>query len=453
VIANPGELRSDTALQVPSRRSGRTVLVAAACLAAFCVGCALFDPGVTWPGDAGSIGDQDLAEEPASVVEQLCEVSARRCNGSVVEECAATGLAWAAIETCDSDLICRSGVCEAVPTFYGDYCHESWPCPASLDCIYGLCLSQAPGGPGASCLDLRECLWPTFCSGLGECTFGEAGDPCEAETDCSERAPVCGLDGRCGLGGIGDACAGGVGCGAGLLCDRQGVCGPGSEGTPCEDPDECNEGAPFCVESRCRNGSRGDPCDSDQNCAPDASRCGPGGLCQPGTEGDRCADADDCHPSAAPICGEDGRCRDGLGGESCVAPGDCAGEEVACVTELRICSDGSESEWCYDEDDCAEAPIIGSSPEYSCVSNHCFDGSIGDPCVDQDDCSPTASACEQRCLGAPCDEDDDCSDSTPVCGPWGCQLGGEGDPCDDASDCAEDTPVCDADQRCAQQSE
>jgi len=43
--------------------------------------------------------------------------------------------------------------------------------------------------------------------------------------------------------------------------------------------------------------------------------------------------------------------------------------------------------------------------------------------------------------GQDCNNDNQCPDGW-VCGPMGCQLGGDGDPCNGAGDCQEPTSIC-----------
>lgn len=53
----------------------------------------------------------------------------------------------------------------------------------------------------------------------------------------------------------------------------------------------------------------------------------------------------------------------------------------------------------------------------------------------------TAAAPDPTTEGQDCNNDNQCPDGW-ICGPMGCQLGGDGDPCDGNGDCAMPTGIC-----------
>jgi hypothetical protein len=84
-----------------------------------------------------------------------------------------------------------------------------------------------------------------------------------------------------------------------------------------------------------------------------------------------------------------------------------------------------------------------------CGPTGCQQGGDGDPCTGDGDCAPPTAicgpngVCQDGSEGDPCTGDSECTSPTPICGPTGvCQDGSADDPCTGDSECTSPTPIC-----------
>jgi hypothetical protein len=94
----------------------------------------------------------------------------------------------------------------------------------------------------------------------------------------------------------------------------------------------------------------------------------------------------------------------------------------------------TEGEHCNNDNQCPDGWVCGPVG--------CQQGGDGDPCTGAGDCMPPAGicgptdTCQDGSDGDPCSGDSDCTDPSPLCSPQGtCQDGSDGDPCSDDEDC------------------
>lgn len=305
--------------------------------------------------------------------------------------------------TCDPDLTCHEGTCQA-------YSQEGDPCGYTLpDCAADLFCQEIEGEPNGACR-------PPLAAGE-DCSNNEV---CGEGLYCHEvYSETLGRDvGTCvAPSPAGDSCADGEECEEELFCSsssevctaplaNEAACDPGAL---CEDPCfTCRPALPGGDASACLAfGVVGDGCTSTGHCAP-GHFCDATGTCaELGDAGDNCLNDGQCKAGlvcdlegAPPVCVEDDGEEEPAGpcGEDLCPEGAACTFDSDCVEGL-LCADPDDEDD-VDEEVCLVPPAEGAPCHlgYRCGDEHWCDDT-GDDAV----CLP------RRAVGEPCPSDDACA--------------------------------------------
>ncbi|MFT5430568.1 MAG: hypothetical protein ACI9OJ_001243 [Myxococcota bacterium] len=303
-----------------------------------------------------------------------CEPDSIRCNGQLVERCAADGSSYAFFKTCNTDSTCTTAApyCEGT----GPACSTDAECVAvigdigdcrEVTCHTGQCVVSTIA-TGTTCDDGNACTEGESC-GNGFCV-GElvtcddddqcTTDTCDSETGCAsaladgavcdDKKPctvddLCGSDGTCA--GQAKECTGANAC-LNYACEQTtGECVSMAKGGGCDDGDMCTD-SDICVAGNCQ-GTPAFECTLDTDCA----ACG---------SSDPCAGSVIClegfcktDPATAFECSNEGLGPCQL--RQCVAVDGDPTCEVISAADSSQCDDGSA---CTAGDVCMSGACLGT---------------------------------------------------------------------------------------------
>jgi N-acetylneuraminic acid mutarotase len=342
------------------------------------------------PDAAAPTPDAEAPTPDAAV--PVCTDDERRCNGNVLEVCAAN--AWRELSSCPGGSRCESGEC------IDDSCMP--------DCNRKVCGDDGCGGncgvcgAGTECVDGR-CDAVVAACGDGACNGGETCQTCVA--DCG----VCCGDGLCrrDQGETCDSCRSDCGCAGDEVCSADGrcvvACQPACDGRACGS-NGCGGTCGVCPDDQI--------CNANGACVVIPANCGDGAC----NNGEDCAT---CPGDCGACCGDDA-CTAGHGEDCTTCPADCgcpAGD---------VCDPAAR--------DCVAACV----PD--CNGRQCGDDGCGGLCGRCaggqlcDDTGACVNICQPNCVGRACGPDG-CGGACGACGP--------GSHCDNLGQCALDcVPDC-----------
>jgi hypothetical protein len=277
---------------------------------------------------------------------------------------------------CDSNDVCKGGVCSGTPVVCtaSDQCHAAGSCDPST----GKC-SNPPVADGTSCNDGNSCDTNDVCK-AGVCS----GTPvtCTASDQCHAAGTCDPSTGKCSNPAVAD----GTSCNDGNLCDKNDVCKAGvCTGTPttCTASDQCHA-AGTCDPAK---GACSNPPVADGTACNDGNKCNQNEACKAGVCAGTpvvCTASDQCHVA--------GTCDPTTG--TCSNPN---------ATDGTACSDGNK---CNQNEAC-KAGVCAGTPVVCTASDQCHVAGTCDPTSGK--CSNPNAADGTACNdGNLCDQNDVC---------------------------------------------